>query len=374
MRHRAHRSLLVSVCLFGLVAEGTTQPAAVRPAAAPAAGLLRSELSLAGHTVTIAFSPALRADDSAHKSVISADGTGTARVRVAELHTTGSLRIATLALGKDDPAGLRYSVWLEGTSEGWQLQLTDAQDSPSSVVGSVALARQAAAAASPTFVMALLPVAKDLARLVLRWGPYEGTVDLQFTDPPRRRQTERTPANVTTNRAHDEDTSVLSRARLLAQRGETALALPDGRRLSVSFARQGLEVDGLDFPRVASAAAGVIPLTESPVPRLRIEAPIRFGSTTLRTGNQGAGQPGSYGLWLKRVGDSWRLVFNNEPDVWGSQHDSKFDAAEIAVTHTQGHIASRPFAVALVPTAPDRGRLVIVWGPHDWSADFVVTS
>ena len=54
----------------------------------------------------------------------------------------------------------------------------------------------------------------------------------------------------------------------------------------------------------------------------------------IATGNQVVGFPGSYGLWLKRVGSGWRLVFNNEPDAWGSQHDPKFDAAEIDLSRT----------------------------------------
>jgi hypothetical protein len=67
------------------------------------------------------------------------------------------------------------------------------------------------------------------------------------------------------------------------------------------------------------------------------------------------------------------LVFNNEPDAWGSQHDPKFDAAEIELSHSEGHAAARPFAVAIVPNGPDHGRLLIVWGPHEWTADFVAS-
>jgi len=189
------------------------------------------------------------------------------------------------------------------------------------------------------------------------------------------------------NRTHDEDTSVLSRARLLAQRNETGLVLASGRRLSVSFQRsfakgergaeggggrtRGLPVDGPDFQALSSARDGaVMMLTQSAVPRVAIESPLRFGSRTLPVGNLVPQFPGSYGLWLKRAGSGWRFVFNNEPDAWGSQHDPKFDAAEIEVTHSEGGDASRPFAVALVPTAVDRGRLVVIWGPHEWSADF----
>ena len=78
-------------------------------------------------------------------------------------------------------------------------------------------------------------------------------------------------------------------------------------------------------------------------------------------------------MWLKKVGAGWRLVFNSEPDAWGSQHDPKFDAAEIELSHSDGHAAARPFAVAIVPSGAARGRLVIIWGAHEWTADFVAS-
>src|SRR5262249_54024119 len=97
-----------------------------------------------------------------------------------------------------------------------------------------------------------------------------------------------------------------------------------------------------------------------------------FGKTTIATGNQVEGFPGSYGLWLKRAANGWRLVFNHEPDAWGSQHDAKFDAAEVELAHSEGHEATRPFAGNLIPQSAARGRLMILWGPHEWTAEFVI--
>jgi hypothetical protein len=226
---------------------------------------------------------------------------------------------------------------------------------------------------------------------VLRWGNYEAATDLAFpAQPGAPRGTGTTPPNVTTNRTHDEDLSVMSRFLLLAVRNESAFGLPNSNRLSVSYQRtplpgerpivgaggrasKGLPADGPDYTRFASTPVGaVVLLAASPVPRLKIDAPLRFGKTLIPTHNLGPGFPGSYGLWLKRAGSGWRLVFNNEPDAWGSQYDAKFDAAEVELAHSDGHEASRPFAIGIVPSTPDRGRLVIVWGPHEWVADFVV--
>jgi hypothetical protein len=402
---RSHRLqiLSVSVFLLGVIVGVAAEQA---PLAQPTGdGLLRSELALGGRTAILAYPPDLKATDPAHKALLSAGtGAATARVRVGQLETTGSLRIGTVELRRDTPGGpqpagagaqgpaaagtpapvaVRYDLWLEGANNGWQLQVTDANKA---LVGQIPLAREMAAPASPTFVAALIPEDVTIGRLVLRWGDYQATSDVQFTNPSRRRIEENRVPNVTTNRTHDEDTSVLSRARLLAQRNETAFVLPKGQRLSISFERtfprgerpggdqnrRGLGVDGPDFARLATTAEGaIVMLTESSVPRLRTEVSLRFGKTVVATGNQVPGFPGSYGIWLKRAGSGWRLVFNHEPDAWGSQHDPKFDAAEIPLMHTGGHAAARPFAVALTPGGADRGRLVVIWGPHEWTADFV---
>lgn len=350
--------------------------------AAAADGPLRSELSLGGYTMAIV-------DPGAPSA--SAPG----RVRIGQLETNVSLRVGDTTIGKRDPAGVRYDVWLESINNGSQLQFVEPSDATTGqpvIAGRVALnAPDLKVGPATPFVAALLPETGSSARLVLRWGNYEAATPVALVDPPRRARTAETPLpNTTVSRTHDEDTSVLSRARLLAQRNETALVLANGRRLSVSFQRsfgkaergadggggvrtRGLSVDGPDFARLSSTAdRAVVLLTQSAVPRLSIESPLRFGRTLIVVGNQVPGFPGSYGLWLKRAGNSWRLVFNNEPDAWGSQHDPKFDAAEIELKHSESGDASRPFAVALVPTAADRGRLLVIWGPHEWSAEFIV--
>ena len=404
MCSRNHRvpPLTVSVFLLTLIAGVATGQAP--PGQPKGDGLLRSELSLGGRTATLAYAPDLEASDAAYKGLLSATtGSAPARARVGQLATTGSLRIGTINLAgpqqAQTPAGpasplapgqgravVHYDLWLEGANNGRQLQVTVADKV---VVGQIPLSRQAAVGASPNLVAALIPEDSSVGRQVLRGGAYPATADMQFTDPSRRRTEENRGVNVTTNRTHDEDTSDLSRARLLAQRNETALVLPNGPRMSVSFQRtfaradrtdgnpntsRGLGVDGPDFARLMQTPDGaIVMLTESSVPRLRTEVPLRFGKALIATGNQVAGFPGSYGVWLKRVGSGWRLVFNNEPDAWGSQHDPTFDAAEIEVSHSDGHAVARPFAVAIVPHAADRGRLVIVWGPHEWTADFVAS-
>lgn len=393
------------VWLAGFVAIATTfvgaaQGPPARPApGATADGLVHSELSLGGRTATLAYLPSLAASAAAHAPLHSASPTaGSGRARIGHLETTGPLQVGTVSLGQraggTAPAGtppsppppLRYELWLENADQGWQLQITDNANTP---LGQVALPRQSATSASPMLTAALVPETTTTGRLTIHWGDHRSTADLTFPNPTRRRLDENRTPNETVNRRHDEDTSALSRARLLAQRSETAIVFPNGARVSLSFQRtfgrgervegnrnsRGLNVDGPDFARLAKTPIGeVVTLTESPVPRLRIERPLQFGKTTLAIGNQVAGFPGSYGLWLKRASTGWTLVFSHEPDVWGSQHDPKADAAEIDLLHSEGHAADRPFAAAIVPTGSDRGRATILWGPHEWSADFVVAA
>ena len=115
-------------------------------------------------------------------------------------------------------------------------------------------------------------------------------------------------------------------------------------------------------------------VTAGAVIRLDIDVPLQFGDVTLETGNVGGlrGSPGAYGVWLKRAADRWRLVFNEEPDSWGTQHDPAFDVAEVDLEYSQADDSSRAMSASVVMTAADQGRFVIVWGPHEWTADFAV--
>jgi hypothetical protein len=401
-----------------------------------AAGQVRTEMSLTGVTVGITYEAALGEDDAANRAVATPandrarvrvgrlDSTGQVKVGDVTLGGVGAgARAAQPAEPQATPqtpapqAGPQtYDVWLEAASGGWALSFARVTD-PATEVGRVPLTRQPSSAA-PRFIASLVPVGGTKGRLIVRWGRSEGSSDVTVSAAGgrgllqaaaaaqrsgqaargRQGQPAGTPAPPRlTNRAHDADNSAGGRRLILSQRNESALVFPENRRVSVTFQRsaapgepaaasapvgagaaaaargRGLGVDGPDFARLASTPdKAVVTHTQGPVPRLVIDAPLRFGATTIPIGNLGKDFPGSYGLWLKRAGTAWRLVFNNEPDVWGTQHNAKTDAAEIPLQHTEGGDATRPFAVAFVPTGADRGRLIIMWGPHDWSADFTI--
>jgi hypothetical protein len=356
------------------------------------------------YTIGLVYDAALNENDAANRAVAAPAGDAQSRVRVATLDTNGQLKFGDVSVGSAIPPPQSFEVWLEAVNGEWQLRLARTTD-PTSEIVRVVLPRRTSSP-SPRFVASLMPVGGTRGRLVIRWGRSEATTDFTVKGSPRNVQQAVAAAERAgqpsagrqgragaaagpprlTNLAHDADNSAAGRARILAQRNESAIVFPENRRVSATFQRsfgqgdanaagrgRGLSVDGPDFARLASTPDNaVVTHTQGPVPRLVIETSLRFGATTIPTGNLGKEFPGSYGLWLKRTGTSWRLVFNNEPDVWGTQHNAKTDTAEIALQHSEGPDAARPFAVVFAPTGTDRGRLLIMWGPHEWSADFTV--
>ena len=330
-----------------------------------------------------------------------------------------------------DPATKTLELWLARTAGGWSVDLrgkpgADRDDTDdggedgreagadantagrdTTVIGQVALAR-AAAGMQEAFSAALVPTGESAGQLVLRWRDHRWAADFRFADPPEPDEGEEGDtsdpaqesddanasvgesegdepegeeseedegprvANETESLRFDSDTSAGARFLRLAERHESAVELPGDARLAVLFWQEqsvGLE----DFAGVESLSDGeVLRLTRAAVIRIRNETPLRFGDVTLPTGNLAPGFAGSYGLWLKRRGDGWRLVFNHEADSWGTQHDPAFDAAEIDLAYSQDGLDTRPLGAALVPATADAGRLVIHWGAHQWAADYTI--
>ncbi len=251
----------------------------------------------------------------------------------------------------------------------------DSEDAPPSPrPGRIPLAHRPLGDEVDTLAVRLLPAADEAGTLELVWGRNRWTADFEFVELPRRPRPPRT-SNVSpgTSLTRDSDLEARYRAAALGSRNETALRTPDGASIQVLF-EQELGTDGVDFAALESIGDGdLVELTEGAVIRLRSEVPLRFGDTLIPTDNLAPDFPGSYGLWLRASGPGWTLVFNNEPDSWGTQHDPAFDAAEVDIDHTHGGpYEERPLGVSLVPVGDDEGRLVIVWGQHVWAADFTI--
>ena len=366
-----------------LVASGELQ---AQGGGGSATGPVRSELVLDfGFTrgltsPAVSFAPTLQAEvlDEQRSSAGSASMT---RVRLGELTVPAWFSVGTIA-GLDQSADETYSTWLVQTSEGWTLDLLprELDRLPPPTLGQIPLTLQHRGYPyRETFSASLLPTGHRAGQLLLRWGYDSWTADFQLEEPPptdpNTFQTEGESSVQDSGgiRPFDDEVAAQTAARLtmLGERNETVIGLPNNSRIQLLFQRD-IDSDHPDLEAIGSLADGeVIRLTEAAVLRLRTEVPLLFGDVSVPIGNLDEGFPGSYGIWLKRVGTSWRVVFNNEPESWGTQHDPAFDAYEIDVTYSPTGL-SRPLGTALVPTSADSGQLVIHWGSHEWSADFTI--
>ena len=339
-------------------------------------GRVHVALTLDARLVEMSYSPALSAADRAHEALLS--GSVGSRALVGVLTADHMLRIGSIAYDAAapqppgapgaPPPDISHDLWLARTADGWEL---DARGG--AVTGAVPLTHRTAPGSAPTFSAALHAIGANTGRLYMRWGPHIWSTEFRFDDLPP--QPQQIPGSGGFGEAllRDSDTSATARANRLAERNETALLLPGGARIAILYGKD-LPVDGVDYRNLASTPDGaVVELIRAPAVRIRSDVALRFGQTDLPTGNLAAGFAGAYGLWLKRAGNGWRLVFNDEPDSWGTQHDPAFDAAETAVEYSRAAGAFRPLGVTLVPVGAESGRLVIHWGPHEWAADFTVT-
>ena len=390
-------------------------------------GLIRYELTLSARQISVAYEPALRADDPALATLLAwSAGAAQSAVRVRRREGHRALSIGTLAPDPDAPRspGPSHDLWLTRTEDGWALDArppipdepdddpdepsdpdepddtdesddpddTDAEDAgededsedaaarpgpPPRVPGRISLTHRPRTESADTLTLILAPDGEDSGQLTLLWGMNSWTTDFEFVELPRRPRPERT-SNVgrATNLTRDSDTSARYRAATLGTRNETALVTPDGAHIQILFQKE-LGADGDDYAALESIAdGGLVQLTRGAVIRLRTEVPLRFTDTLVPTDNLAPDFPGAYGLWLKKAGTDWRLVFNNEPDSWGTQHDPAFDAADIALSHVQRGTSDKdeqPLAVYLAPRDNGQIGLVIHWGEHVWTADFSVT-
>ncbi len=367
-------------------------------------GLLHAALTLDAQNIDIAFAPDLAAGTQGRALLAGQLG---ARVRVGTLEGHRALRLGSIApdltpppapapsTSDDDdvvvdtsedeepdadeatddeperagPTTPRYELWLVRQSPGWTLE---AHASDGVAVHDIPLGHRATETPSPQFTASVSATAAEAGRLVLRWGRHAWSTDFRFEELPRPPRRPRVSGRGQEREA-DTDTTDIARRNMLAERNETAVVLANGARVGVLYWK-GIDVEDEDFGHLSQTVDGaVVQLIRAAPPRLRTDVTLRFGETALSTGNLAAGFPGVYAVWLRKVADGWRFVFNNEADSWGTQHNPSFDAAEVDAEYSRSDASFRPLGVTLVPVGGAGGRLVVHWGPHAWAADFVVT-
>jgi hypothetical protein len=151
--------------------------------------------------------------------------------------------------------------------------------------------------------------------------------------------------------------------------GRAELTL-DAGAIRIAFAPLDREKDARDLAALeALAPGGMFAFDGGRAIKLTTAPSLRFGETTVPTGNAAPGYPGVYSLWLERTGDGWALVFNEHADIWGSQREAAADVARAPLAHATTD-ADQPVLQVTLDGAGDSGTLTIAWGAHRWTAGF----
>ena len=160
-------------------------------------------------------------------------------------------------------------------------------------------------------------------------------------------------------------------ARFLVPDNETRIVRGD-QLVRVRFGQAKL--DGRDYPKVGELGAGeVLGFEEHEAIKLTTEMPLRFGDLEIPTENVAEDYPGVYSLWLKRTQDGWQLVFNNKPDVWGTQYDSEADHGAVPLQYAAAAEPSDTLGASL-EDGDSGSKLTIVWGEHSWSTSLDIVA
>ena len=157
------------------------------------------------------------------------------------------------------------------------------------------------------------------------------------------------------------------------RRGSANLArlrLDGGENLRIFFSP--LKVDSEDHQRLADLADGeVFGYVGGRATKIFTEVDMVFPDGTVETENAAPHYPGVYSVWMKKTGDSWTLIFNEEADIWGTMYNADADATEIALEEGELDEAAATFKVELTKTDAG-GQLRILWGDTLWTADFTI--
>ncbi|MEE2776003.1 MAG: DUF2911 domain-containing protein [Acidobacteriota bacterium] len=156
--------------------------------------------------------------------------------------------------------------------------------------------------------------------------------------------------------------------RFTTPENETRIQGDGDKMVRLRFARP--KTGERDYEQIASLAPGeVVQFLEHAVIKLTTEYELRFGDLAVPTENIAADYAGVYGLWLKRTGKGWSLVFNHKADVWGTQYDPDSDLGEVPLEEGSAAEPSETL-MAKMEEGESGGSLVFTWGEHTWSTAF----
>ncbi|PCJ62718.1 MAG: hypothetical protein COA73_06175 [Candidatus Hydrogenedentota bacterium] len=148
-----------------------------------------------------------------------------------------------------------------------------------------------------------------------------------------------------------------------------ARMIVNGKRVRIAFA--DLEMGETDWDAFQNVEDGdVFKFTTSRATKIYTDMDLKFGDTVIKKENMAPDYPGVYSLWLRKVGDGWNLIFNDQSDIWGSRRLAEHDVAEIPLTvNTTSGDPQQKFLITLVQEGDtDAAALTMAWGNLQLSA------
>ncbi|MFP6617468.1 MAG: DUF2911 domain-containing protein [Candidatus Hydrogenedentota bacterium] len=143
------------------------------------------------------------------------------------------------------------------------------------------------------------------------------------------------------------------------------------KTVRIAFSR--LDMDSIEREQFENTKDGdVFQYTLHRAMKIYTEVDLAHGGTTIKKENMAPDYPGVYSVWMKKVGDGWSLVFNSQPDIWGSRHKAEFDVYEVPLTVSKlDGDPSEKYVVGLEKDG-DNALLTLNWGDQQWSANFEI--
>lgn len=142
----------------------------------------------------------------------------------------------------------------------------------------------------------------------------------------------------------------------------------NGEKIRVTFGN--LKDESQDYQRLTGLTDGdVFQYVGSRATKFFTDVDLAFGDSVIKTENFAKDYPGVYSLWLKRSGNQWSLIFNSQPDVWGTMHDAGYDVAEVPLQVATLDDAKDEFIIVL-EKSENGGQMRLAWGTTEWSTDF----
>ena len=141
-----------------------------------------------------------------------------------------------------------------------------------------------------------------------------------------------------------------------------------GKQLRISY--PDLLTDSDDYRAFENLEPGEVAAWNSGrALKLLAGASLSFDGVVVPQGNASPDYPGVYSLWPKRTADGWRLVFNGDADIWGSQRDPEADAVEVPLEHSEADEPAEKLTIEFLEVEPG-AVLRIAWGDHQFLAAF----